>query len=630
MLPFALCIFLILIIAFQIGIVNAQNGSTLRILSVQVDAFPRMRMALEVYDDNGNFLPGIKTPDVIVIENGEDRSLSKLELIEPGLQTLFAINISPEFAAQTGTGNYLEKVKNGLLAWSQTRISNGLDDFSLIDNTGLRVIRSTDIRQWEQAVTEYAPDLYASRQSLAALNMALDLALESNPRQYMKRSILYVSSPPLVEHGQALPNLADRAVQQGVEVNIWLVPSVNIVYPEGIEMLRALAQATGGSFVQLSAQEELPAIEDYFQPLRFIYEAEYLSEIIRSGNQSIAIKIDTTDYQSVSQAFPFKLDVLPPNPIFLSPPTQVLRSWVVGEDEGEDLLEPVIQPIEILIEFQDGHPRDLERTTLYANGEVAAENVSPPFDKFEWNLGDIEETDRFSLQVEAVDTLGLSQQSILVPVDIVVEEKELTILERITSQGPLPIIIAISFAGVIGLSIYSLVRGKPLELGKKKFHKSPQRVSGSQLEKEKEEQDREILTRNDHAWPQTGISSDGPARLTLINGEGLPAKDKTIILNRKEITFGSDPKQATHILRSRTVSGLHARMIQSSGDTFTLADAGSIAGTWVNLAPVPAHGKVLKHGDQIHIGEFAFRFELRKPPEGSRIKVFPLEKGDIL
>ena len=71
--------------------------------------------------------------------------------------------------------------------------------------------------------------------------------------------------------------------------------------------------------------------------------------------------------------------------------------------------------------------------------------------------------------------------------------------------------------------------------------------------------------------------------------------------------------------------GLHCRLhtrvqLTPEGD-FRILDAGSVAGTWVNYAPVPPQGLLLKHGDLVQIGRESFRFQLARPPEESQLKV---------
>jgi predicted component of type VI protein secretion system len=62
------------------------------------------------------------------------------------------------------------------------------------------------------------------------------------------------------------------------------------------------------------------------------------------------------------------------------------------------------------------------------------------------------------------------------------------------------------------------------------------------------------------------------------------------------------------------VEALHARLRQDETGAYILSDEGSVAGTWVNYAPISTGGIRLEHGDILHIGRVIFRFSLLKPP----------------
>ena len=81
------------------------------------------------------------------------------------------------------------------------------------------------------------------------------------------------------------------------------------------------------------------------------------------------------------------------------------------------------------------------------------------------------------------------------------------------------------------------------------------------------------------------------------------------------------------MLNSPTVDGLHARLFRNAEGEFTLSDQNSIAGTWINYAPVNRNGAPLRHGDLIHMGKVVFRFELTDPSQvpAAEVKVINLE-----
>ena len=89
--------------------------------------------------------------------------------------------------------------------------------------------------------------------------------------------------------------------------------------------------------------------------------------------------------------------------------------------------------------------------------------------------------------------------------------------------------------------------------------------------------------------------------------------------------MGSDSVKSMVVLDSPTVDGLHARVFQSFDGEYLLADTGSIAGTWLNYAPVSTQGAHLQHGDLIHIGRMAFRFELRNASGLRQPQVMPYD-----
>jgi predicted component of type VI protein secretion system len=124
-------------------------------------------------------------------------------------------------------------------------------------------------------------------------------------------------------------------------------------------------------------------------------------------------------------------------------------------------------------------------------------------------------------------------------------------------------------------------------------------------------------------WPRSLSPMEASARLVRLSDSGHPIPSASLALARKEITFGSDPQQAITVLDSPSVDPLHARLYHSPENGFMLVDAGSTAGTWVNYAPVSGAGMRLEHGDLVHIGRIAFRFELSQPDAQRQPVVIP-------
>ena len=85
-------------------------------------------------------------------------------------------------------------------------------------------------------------------------------------------------------------------------------------------------------------------------------------------------------------------------------------------------MAPDKQKVDILVEFPDGHQRPLVRTTLYVDGQIAAENKTAPFDSFTWDLSGYKQSGEHKMVVEAVDDLNQSKMSMEIPVSVTVIE----------------------------------------------------------------------------------------------------------------------------------------------------------------------------------------------------------------
>jgi pSer/pThr/pTyr-binding forkhead associated (FHA) protein len=73
---------------------------------------------------------------------------------------------------------------------------------------------------------------------------------------------------------------------------------------------------------------------------------------------------------------------------------------------------------------------------------------------------------------------------------------------------------------------------------------------------------------------------------------------------------------------------VHAVLHWEQG-TFRLVDNGSVAGTWVNYAPVGPQGARLAHGDLIYAGRLGFRFNLREPGRQPKPVVRPYSEPEL-
>lgn len=620
---------------FPFNQVLAQDESgRAKVTSVNSDSFPTMGVRFEAFNPQGGFVTDLEAGDVKINEAGVIHPVNSLELLQPGVQFTIAFNLSPELSNRFAGTTRMDNILLRLEGWAHSQKGDSTDLVSVATNTGLQMIRSGSPEEWLAAFDDLAAvDLLGEQSNLNALTRAIDLAADSDSSSAMKQAILYITPLPNASALAALPNLTERAANQGTPVFVWLVGSTSspTTSPESYAAIDYLANSTGGTLFLYSGQEALPDLNGTLNPLRYSYSASYDSTIQASGSYDIAVEVQQDGSRLTSQSRPVYLNVLPPNPIFLSPPSVIERSWREPVEGDEETLQPESAAIQILVEFSDGHQRPLKASRLYVDGELAVENTSEPFDTFEWDLTGFEASGRHVLVVEVEDTLGLTRRSIDTPVDINVEPAETNILKTVLSGNNLLILGGVLAAGAVLVLALGLLgrRAQRQEAATRRSMQDPltqpvpQRMdsrggaAGPQ-------------TLNRPTWPRYAISSlsSAPAWLLRVpDTGGLAATTSSsrispssnpasaIPLSRRETRLGSDEKTVNYKISSPTVSPLHARILQTADGGFLIQDAGSVAGTWVNYSPVPAKGVILKHGDLVQIGKVAFRFELANPPE---------------
>ena len=636
-----LLIFLFGGMLFPFNAARAQQDGQVEITAVNSESFPTLRVQFEVYDSSGAFLTGLQPEDVLIYENDQPTTVGNLQLLRPGVQFSVAVNLGSDLSTRYAGSTRFEYIRQRLLGWAESQPEDSTDQLSLATNSGLQLIRSRDRQDWVSAISDLEQiDLFQERPNLTALTRAIDLVTDPSPEETMKRAVLFIT--PLIPAANLEPvnNLADRAARQGAPVHIWLVSSNSAVnaQPELVDPLRNLAESTGGQIFFFSGAEELPDPEAYLNSRRYAFRAQYDSRINSSATHSLAVEVRNGSNSLRSANRPLFLSILAPNPIFLSPQTNILRTWDSSLDPANPRLTPSAVEIRIVIEYPDGYPRPLASSRLYVDEVLVHENTVEPFDTFAWDISSLTSDGRHSMQVEVEDQLGLSKSSIEIPVMITTEVVESNRLKTFLS-GDRPLIFgSILAAGLLllatlGLARFVLQRGARLRDAQARDPVTQPVIP----QKDRRKPAKRLLPIERPTWPRhatAGLSS-APAWLIRVPSEENSrvvagelvnrSASSAIPLTRRETTLGSDPLRAGTCIDSPSVSGLHARIVQSGEGEYQIFDNESVAGTWVNYTPVAAQGVTLRHGDLIQLGRVSLRFELANPPELTLPRVRPYQ-----
>jgi hypothetical protein len=593
--------------------VRAQNQNTahLGLYALQTGSFPAITAGLDVFDSAGNVVTGLKPDEITLLEDNKPRPLNTLEEVHVGVEFALALDPGPTFAFRDASAvTRYDKIVQIIKDWVASHPDTLADDLSLIPTFGTLSTHLATSAAFSAALLAYQPNLGSISPSLDSLARALDTVSESTPAAGMKRTVLFVTSPTAVDAIPTLQNLTERAVGQQVRVDVWIVASTDLFSSSGSTALKDLAIQTGGQYVMFSGVEPLPGLETYLAPLRSTYQLKYTSGILTPGDHTLTAQAVLDGATVSSGTLNFVLNVQPPNPILVSPPEQIVRQAPDVNTTSTTAFLPNQQSIDILIEFPDGRTRPLVSTSLFVDSKKVAENTSEPFNHFTWDLSNYATSGQHILSVEAVDSLGLSKDSLGVPVLVTVVKPKFGLLPFLSRNSPWVALVAILFAGgVLGV----ILAGGRI---RRRTHPLDRAASNDPLT---QPVDGQTGRHRRLPWKRPAKLSD--AYLERLKEDGQPVSAPSIPVNTPEMTFGSDPMQATRILDDASVSPLHARLTELGGD-YILSDEQSVAGTWVNYEVLTAPRR-LQHGDVLHIGRLSYRFMLRKPPELPAPKITP-------
>jgi hypothetical protein len=290
-------------------------------------------------------------------------------------------------------------------------------------------------------------------------------------------------------------------------------------------------------------------------------------------------------------------------------------------------LWPAKQALEVMVEFPDGHPRPLKAARLYVDGIPVAENTQEPFNNFNLALDAYTASRTIKLKVEVEDSLGLVGDSIESPLQIViVKAPAVSAVQAIARNTPWLAVGAALLAGgvLVGVLVVSWWRRKSGPADQiRRGRKDPL----AQTVRPRREPVRlpHLAWSERFPWPRSSSPAPLPALAHLIrlSEQGQPLEGSPIAITGREITFGRDPTLATVVIDLPSVDGLHARLRQNEDGSFTLSDQGSIAGTWVNYAPISTEGLLLEQGDLVHIGKTGFRFQYGASTPTRKVVVSP-------
>jgi FHA domain len=581
---------------------SAQAGGIVRLSAPVADTFPTVRVFLDVRDDQGSRVAGLHVSDVSLTEDEATLSQVSLRETEVGVRQIIVLNTNNGLRLRDAGGrSRFDIMRDALLAWWQTAAAArvGVDDLTLIAAEGTLALHRSSTAELGARLEEFQPSFEEPSPGLDLLLATLrGPAAESNPPGQTTHLIFATG---LIETPRDLPvaEAIRRANETGTSVHVVLLGPATALDLPAAASLRLLAQSTGGVFMLLEPGGSLSDLMTRITGQRTQYELTYTSPAQSSGMHSLQAQVTRDGLSMTSSRSLYTVDLQPPEVVFVSPPTQIVRQTDGGATRVEDL-NPTSWPLEVLVTFPDGHARNLVRSQLLVDGRTVAETTQPPFDRFLWDLRGFSQTGTHLLAVAVEDQQGLRgvSTSTSVSVEVASLPRGLAVLQP--AMAPFLLAIGLLMAGIIVVALWTSAHRRLRSLPQAS---TSQRVSP-----------RPILRR---ARLQR-IEDSHPTEAFLL-WEGSSAEP--IPLVGIDLTLGRDAALASVILDDPSVSALHARLIRQADGGYVLKDQGSIAGTYVNFQRILEAGQRLQHGDQVHIGRVAFRFRLADAPAPRTVSV---------
>ena len=609
-------------------VARAQTTAYAEIASVSVEKFPQITALVDVYDAAGKFVTGLKPGDLTAYEDGQSRPVDGLTESDAAVQLVVAINPGPALAVRDGNAiPRFTKIVESLGQWVNSQPASSRDDLSLVSLSG-SLITHGSARDWFVSLDSFKPDFRNTTPNLQTLSIALDTVTATTPQPGMKRAILFITphmDDPNIDSTMA--PLIKSAQDSKVRVHVWFVDAEQYFPTASANAFRSLASQTSGSFFSFSGSETFPDLTIEFASLRHLYQLTYTSTLMTAGDHKLGLDVKSAQETLSAPEKSFSVDIQPPNPIFVSPPLEIKRE-PPAEDPYSDALIPKQQKIDILVEFPDGHPRDLKRTTLYVDGQLVDENKVKPFESLVWDLSSYDKSGQHEIIVETEDVLGLKKASMSTPVTLTVVPPPRGVQALLGRYREYLVLGAIGLAGLALLVI--LLRSRAGGLFRKrrekrqKFEDPLTQPVVALTEPPVPATKKSKTTPRRAVWFRPKIVTrmpEAPAYLTRLTNGGEPASAVPIPVLEKEMTFGTDPVQSKRVLDDPSISPLHARIKRVDEGVFHIYDHGSVAGTWVNFEPVTREGRRLVHGDRINFGQLTYRFDLNQPPPESEPKI---------
>ena len=617
---YLLIISFVVVLSLLVGLVPAlaQAEPRLEISVIDASDFPDVRLAVIATDGESQRRPGVD--GLVLRENDVPVEAYDVAELPVGIELIVVIDANPDIEShdEPGGPSRREKVRDSILRFAEEYMdSTQLDRVTIIVPEGDAPAVLLDSALFPNEVINEINFWEGEPSTNSPVNEMLALAIEraaSTKEEGRFQAILLYSDAGRLDRQLDYPFLTEQA--QAINIPIFIAILGAQADNAEIANVTALAEPTRGNWVHMPQPEEIDPLFETITGNRPQFELAYRSGLATSGPRLIVAELDGAQAQ-----VEVSLEIAPPVAEIVVDNSRPIRR--VAPEPGAPLAqaEPSSQPIVAQVSWPDGYPRAVMEAALLVNGLAQPAEAAPVIDdggllSLEWDISNLDEGS-YELTVQVVDELGLEGQSVPLLMTVVVEgltpeeapveiaptavpeaESESTsggLFENLDTIAVVVALLALFAAVVVLIVAVVLMRRR----------QSPPPAAAPTAAAEP-------APPVDHDATQVimpAFVAKQAATAYLEPLENAPDHQGTIPVGAEGVTIGRDAKLAKIVFADKSVSRLHARIMQSGG-SFRLYDEGSASGTYVNYEQVGLTPQVLNNNDDIHIGRVHLRFHV--------------------
>jgi hypothetical protein len=602
--------------------------AALYVTQVDATAFPQVGVDLIVTDSESRAVASLA--EIVITENGTAISDFELSSRLAGVEVVFVLDANRTFNERDGSSlTRREQVRDTIVRFASRFMNQSqLDRVSVVvpDGEDGRFLGNdseamTFPNEVINAINFYDPGTLRDTPLQAMMEVALE-RLAQKPENGRFRAILLLTDGARLHQQLDFDLLVSRA--QAHQVVIFAAILGGSANPNEIANVRRLYEPTRGFYVHMPAPSDADPIYAVLQAHVNQTRVYYRSASSAGGLRQLVVSLG--DAMAVAT---YEVNVAPPAVRVLLDNSQPIRRVGEAHDTPLSAMEPPIQPVAAHVTWPDQYPRSITAAALIVNGLPEPLLDLPVLDPdglltVEWNIREVD-AGAYNVAVQVTDELGLTVQSeplrlrieverppvpeptlvAAVVEEAVAEPTAVSLIESIDLSQQLGIIsiivgvVAVAFAFLIMILAFILMRRRQVV---------PQPASGLPPVAPAAPG----LPVAPHEATQVMMPAFAMAKASggyLEALENAPDHKDPIPITGSNVAIGRDPNLAQIVLRDKSVSRLHARIMESNG-VYRLYDEGSASGTYRNFERVGLTPQTLGDNDDVHIGRVHLRFRL--------------------